>query len=345
MYGMMGGMGMGGMGMGMGMGGMGMMGGGMGMMGGGMGMGGGQAAPPAEPPPKSDLREDEIETAIKFVERPDVRNQNPDQIKAYLKQQMGLSGAELVQVMHRSGMEEAGVVYDETDSDSEEDIDRYVPVRRESAPPSIQGRALAPPTAAGMLQGNIPAPVAYSAAAAALMIPDHRSFWDRVTGKAAASQQAREMMHGQLLQQMQRTNVLEQAGGELVSNLPPSLILNRAPDAAGLAWPVSRMRRMQWFLVAGCCAAAGYYGCSVLWRRVGPPLLRRVIALVGPLDPQIDNRSAPTAVAGDAERDGLARREPRDKVAPQGKIHGLTQILGQLQASNREFQSNCWADL
>ena len=66
---------------------------------------------------------------------------------------------------------------------------------------------------------------------------------------------------------------------------------------------------------------------------------------MGPLDPQIDNRSAPTAVAGDAERDGLARREPRDKVAPQGKIHGLTQILGQLQASNREFQSNCWADL
>ena len=50
------------------------------------------------------------------------------------------------------------------------------------------------------------------------------------------------------------------------------------------------------------------------------------------------------------DRRGLAVSQPRctgcpSPTAPSEKFHGLAQILGQLQAPNRHFRSNFWANL
>ena len=133
-------MGMGGMGMGgMGMGGMGMRGGGMGMRGGGMqgmqGMQGQQAMMPPPPPeePEPEIREKEVQQALEFVQKDEVKmNGDEDeetrekklaQIIQYLEKNMGLNEDELNAVMKRSGIDpNAGDSSDgfATSSDSDE---------------------------------------------------------------------------------------------------------------------------------------------------------------------------------------------------------------------------------
>ena len=68
------------------------MGMGMGMM--GM-QGGQQRAVPMKDQPAAELREDQVQEAIAFVGKPEVRTQKLRKVKAYLSQHMGLTSAEL----------------------------------------------------------------------------------------------------------------------------------------------------------------------------------------------------------------------------------------------------------
>jgi hypothetical protein len=265
--------------MGMMGGGMGMMGGGMGMMGGmgmGGGMGGGQRATAPKVEPAAELREDQIQTAITFVGKPEVRTQKIRQVKAYLSQQMGLTNAELVEVMKRSGMEDPFAPVQDTDSEEEEE--QPLPSRRALRGPSPLVEQPQQPSAD--LWGSVPAPLAYSAAAAALMVPDHKSWLERLTGTGTKTR-ARALLQQQLQQQL-----MDQARAGVGQSVSPVIVINQPPSALGLGR--AGLSRTQWLFVVCCCMAVGFYGFRVAWRESVLPLLRRLLVRLGrPLGLQI----------------------------------------------------------
>ena len=73
---------------------------GMGMM--GM-QGGQQRAAPMKDQPAAELREDQVQEAIASLENRRSARKSCAKVKAYLSQHMGLTSAELAEVMDRSG--------------------------------------------------------------------------------------------------------------------------------------------------------------------------------------------------------------------------------------------------
>jgi len=222
------------MGMSMGMGGMGMMGGG----------GGATTTPKAEHPP--DLtREEHIQLGTNFVSRVEVKRQPLPQITAYLERQMGLTQSETNEVLRRSGIDPTAGVAEYRD-------DR----RGRGAGASDTGGSRRSSRAVGrggegdelgevgqqqqdggygMAQpGQMPASLAFAAAAAALAPPQPTwKSWLLGPGADEAQQQAYRSYQQQLLQQAYQsagqvapsTMVLEGAGatGGSSAMMPPSV--------------------------------------------------------------------------------------------------------------------------
>jgi hypothetical protein len=174
------------------------------------------------------------------------------------------------------------------------------------------------------LWGSVPAPLAYSAAAAALMVPEHASWWQRLTGTGTKAR-ARTVLQRQLEQQL-----VDQARATVGQAVSPVVVINQPP--AALAGQRVGLSRSRWLFLVCCCTAVvlpplgfgppetfpgpqevflyistiswiivqhflrdkihnsesraqlGYYGLRATWRETVLPLLRRLLVQLAGLE-------------------------------------------------------------
>ena len=221
--------------MGMSMGMMGM----MGMMGSGQ-----KTSPPAEKPP--DLkREEHIQLGTNFVTRLEVRRQPLAQIRSYLERQMGLTESETNEVLRRSGI-------DPTAGQAEQISGReaYLASRGKSergqssrAPPADAEQGDTADETGLVQSGQVPASLAY-AAAAAVLAPPQRTWQSWLFGPSVeeATLKAYQSYQQQLLQQ---------AYSATAQHAPSTIVLQPGDAGAAAAMGTWTSRRLLLVAVVG----------------------------------------------------------------------------------------------
>ncbi len=206
-----------------------------------MGGGGGGSRPtPKQEHPPDLTREEHIQLGTNFVSRAEVQRQPLTQITAYLDRQMGLTQSETNEVLRRSGIDPtAGVAEYRDDRRGRGGMSARAGMgdarsSSRGANRGDNGGGMQSDGAQGQgndmgLGGQMPASLAYAAAAAALAPPQPTwKTWVLGPGADEAQQQAHRAHQQQLLQQAYQsagqvapsTMVLEGAGGGAM--MPPS---------------------------------------------------------------------------------------------------------------------------